>query len=84
MKDLLLALPGGRETQGARYGLTPAYMAYRVGSGPRLLGTRLPQGRRADAGGLRRVRRRGRPGGLLPADFGRVPPEGLSGHCVRL
>lgn len=49
MKELLLALPAGRETQGAAFGLTPAHMAYRVGLGPRLLGTRLPQGLR---GGL--------------------------------
>lgn len=42
MKELLLALPAGRGTQGGRYGLSPAYMAYRVGAGPRLLGVRLP------------------------------------------
>ena len=49
MKELLLALPAGRDTLGAKYGLTPAHMAYRVGPGPSLLGTRLPQGLR---GGL--------------------------------
>lgn len=49
MKELLLALPAGRDTQGERFGLTPAHMAYRVGEGPKLLGTRLPPGLR---GGL--------------------------------
>ena len=44
MKELLLALPAGRETGGKRFGLVPAHMAYRVGPGPRLLGIRLPQG----------------------------------------
>lgn len=42
MNELLLALPAGRDTQGGHYGLSPAHMAYRVGSGPRLLGVRLP------------------------------------------
>lgn len=42
MKELLLALPAGRATQGGAFGLTPAHMAYRVGLGPRLLGARLP------------------------------------------
>ena len=68
MKDLLLALPGGRETQGARYGLTPAYMAYRVGSGPRLLGTRLPQGLR---------------GGLMQVDCAGFDGEGDPVDCCR-
>ena len=36
MKELLLALPAGRETGGKRFGLVPAHMAYRVGPGPRL------------------------------------------------
>lgn len=49
MKELLLALPAGRETRGRSYGLTPAHMAYRIGPGPKLLGIRLPQGLR---GGL--------------------------------
>ena len=49
MKELLLALPAGRSTQGERFGLTSAHMAYRVGLGPQLLGTRLPDGLR---GGL--------------------------------
>lgn len=49
MKELLLALPAGRETGGRGFGLVPAHMAYRIGPGPRLLGIRLPQGLR---GGL--------------------------------
>lgn len=49
MKELLLALPAGRETGGRSFGLAPAHMAYRIGPGPRLLGIRLPQGLR---GGL--------------------------------
>ena len=52
MKELLLALPAGRETQGRSIGLTPAHMAYRVGPGPKLLGIRLPQNLR---GGLMQV-----------------------------
>ena len=52
MKELLLALPAGQETQGGAFGLTPAYMAYRVGLGPRLLGARLPDALR---GGLMQV-----------------------------
>ncbi len=46
MKELLLALPAGRETGGRSCGLTPAHMAYRIGAGPKLLGIRLPQGLR--------------------------------------
>ena len=49
MKELLLALPAGRETGGRSFGLAPAHMAYRIGPGPRLLGIQLPQGLR---GGL--------------------------------
>ena len=49
MKELLLALPAGRDTRGRDYGLIPAHMAYRVGDGPKLLGIQLPQGLR---GGL--------------------------------
>ena len=49
MKELLLALPAGRDTRGRDFGLTPAHMAYRVGPGPRLLGARLSPGAR---GGL--------------------------------
>lgn len=52
MKELLLALPAGRETRGRDFGLTPAHMAYRVGPGPKLLGIRLPQTLR---GGLMQV-----------------------------
>ena len=52
MKELLLALPAGRETGGRAFGLTPAHMAYRVGAGPKLLGIRLPQALR---GGLMQV-----------------------------
>lgn len=43
MKELLLALPAGAARPSPDYGLTPAYMAYRVGPGPRLLGARLPR-----------------------------------------
>ena len=46
MKELLLALPTRGSTEGDKFGLTPAHMAYRVGPGPRLLGTRLPVGLR--------------------------------------
>lgn len=49
MKELLLALPAGRDTRGRDFGLTPCHMAYRVGPGPRLLGARLSPGAR---GGL--------------------------------
>ena len=49
MKELLLALPAGRDTRGREFGLTPCHMAYRVGPGPRLLGARLSPGVR---GGL--------------------------------
>ena len=52
MKELLLALPAGRTTQGGVFGLTPAHMAYRVGLGPKLLGARLPDGLR---GGLMQI-----------------------------
>ena len=49
MKELLLALPAGRDTRGREFGLIPCHMAYRVGPGPRLLGARLSPGAR---GGL--------------------------------
>lgn len=52
MKELLLALPAGRESRGRDYGLTPAHMAYRIGPGPRLLGARLPPSVR---GGLMQI-----------------------------
>lgn len=41
MTEVLLALPAGRGSRGDRWGLTPAHMAYRVGPGPRLMGSRL-------------------------------------------
>ena len=68
MKELLLALPGGRETCGGRFGLTPAHMAYRIGPGPRLLGTRLPQGLR---------------GGLMQVDCAGFDGEGDPVGCCR-
>ena len=40
--DLLLALPAGHTAPPTRYGLLSAHMAYRIGSGPLLLGIRLP------------------------------------------
>lgn len=46
MKEVLLALPAGRQTRSGRWGLIPAHMAYRVGPGPRLMGSRLPGGLR--------------------------------------
>ena len=52
MKELLLALPAGRESRGRDFGLTPAHMAYRIGPGPRLLGARLPPSVR---GGLMQI-----------------------------
>ncbi len=52
MKELMLALPAGREIRGREFGLAPAHMAYRVGAGPKLLGIRLPQELR---GGLMQV-----------------------------
>ena len=42
MEELLLALPAGQEHPAGPYGLVPAHMAYRIGSGPRLLGAQLP------------------------------------------
>lgn len=38
MMELLLALPAGKPLPPNKYSLTPAHMAYRVGTGPRLLG----------------------------------------------
>lgn len=52
MEELLLALPAGQESRGGQFGLTPAHMAYRIGSGPRLLGIQLPASLR---GGLMMV-----------------------------
>ena len=68
MKELLLALPAGRDTQGGRYGLIPAHMAYRVGQGPRLLGARL----------LQEVR-----GGLMQVDCAGFGGEGDPVPCCR-
>ena len=68
MKELLLALPAGRETQGGRYGLIPAHMAYRVGPGPRLLGKRLPPELR---------------GGLMQLDCAGFSGEGDPVPCCR-
>ena len=65
MKELLLALPAGVSTEGKNFGLTPAYMAYRVGPGPRLLGTRLPAGLR---GGVMQLDCAGFDGGGDPVD----------------
>ena len=68
MKELLLALPAGRETQGGAFGLTPAHMAYRVGLGPKLLGARLPQGLH---------------GGLMQIDCAGFDGEGDPVGCCR-
>ena len=76
MKELLLALPAGRETGGKRFGLVPAHMAYRVGPGPRLLGIRLPQGLR---GGLMQVDCAGFDGGGDPVGCCRQ----ILGECRR-
>ena len=76
MKELLLALPAGRETQGRSIGLTPAHMAYRVGPGPKLLGIRLPQNLR---GGLMQVDCAGFDGGGDPVGCCRQ----ILGECRR-
>ena len=76
MKELLLALPAGRETQGAAFGLTPAHMAYRVGLGPKLLGARLPQGLH---GGLMQLDCAGFDGAGAPVDCCRQ----ILGECRR-
>lgn len=68
MKELLLALPAGRETQGADYGLIPAHMAYRVGDGPCLLGARIPPELR---------------GGLMQLDCAGFGGEGDPLNCCR-
>lgn len=41
MKELLYALPGGMNTDCARWGLTPAHMTYRIVPGPKLIGVGL-------------------------------------------
>ena len=76
MKELLLALPAGRETRGREFGLIPAHMAYRIGPGPRLLGIRLPQGLR---GGLMQVDCAGFDGAGNPVDCCRQ----ILGECRR-
>ncbi len=76
MKELLMALPAGQETQGRNYGLTPAHMAYRVGPGPKLLGIRLPQNLR---GGLMQVDCAGFDGGGDPVGCCRQ----ILGECRR-
>ena len=76
MKELLLALPAGRETRGRAFGLAPAHMAYRVGPGPKLLGIRLPQGLR---GGLMQVDCAGFDGGGDPVGCCRQ----ILGECRR-
>lgn len=68
MKELLLALPAGQETQGRAFGLAPAHIAYRVGPGPKLLGIRLPQGLR---------------GGLMLVDCDGFGGEGDPVGCCR-
>ena len=68
MKELLLALPAGRETRGRSFGLAPAHMAYRVGVGPKLLGIQLPQGLR---------------GGLMQVDCAGFDGEGDPVGCCR-
>lgn len=68
MKELLLALPAGRESRGRDFGLTPAHMAYRIGPGPRLLGARLPPGLR---------------GGLMQIDCAGFDGEGDPVPCCR-
>lgn len=76
MKELLLALPAGRESRGRDYGLTPAHMAYRVGQGPRLLGARLPPELR---GGLMQLDCAGFEGGGDPVPCCRQ----ILGECRR-
>lgn len=76
MKELLLALPAGRETRAREFGLVPAHMAYRVGPGPRLLGIQLPQGLR---GGLMQVDCAGFDGGGDPVGCCRQ----ILGECRR-
>ena len=76
MKELLLALPAGVSTEGERFGLTRAHMAYRVGPGPRLLGTRLTAGLR---GGVMHLDCAGFDGGGDPVDCCRR----ILGECRR-
>ena len=67
MKELLLALPAGRDAP-PRPGLTPAHMAYRIGPGPALLGVQLPIGLR---------------GGLMQLDAAGFDGEGDPVPCCR-
>ena len=81
MKELLLALPtgglpAGMGAGGESFGLTRAHMAYRVGPGPRLLGTRLPEGLR---GGVMQLDCAGFDGGGDPVDCCRQ----ILGECRR-
>ena len=68
MKELLLALPAGADAGGERFGLTPAHMAYRVGPGPKLLGTRLPEDLR---------------GGVMQLDCAGFDGDGDPSDCCR-
>ena len=81
MKELLLALPAGGlsagvSIEGEGFGLTPAYMAYRVGPGPRLLGARLPDALR---GGVMQLDCAGFDGGGDPVECCRR----ILGECRR-
>ena len=76
MKELLLALPVGRRIGVEDFGLIPAYMAYRVGPGPKLLGVRLPDALR---GGVMHLDCAGFDGGGDPVDCCRQ----ILGECRR-
>ena len=76
MKELLLALPAGMSTEGEKFGLIRACMAYRVGPGPRLLGARLPAGLR---GGVMQLDCAGFDGDGDPVDCCRQ----ILGECRR-
>lgn len=68
MEELLLALPAGQENRGGRFGLLPAHMAYRIGTGPRLLGIQLPASLR---------------GGLMMVDCRDFDGQGDPAGCCR-
>ena len=68
MKELILALPAGQETRGRSFGLIPAHLAYRVGTGPKLLGIQLPPGLR---------------GGMMQVDCAGFDGEGDPVGCCR-
>lgn len=76
MTELLLALPAGGRTEGENFGLIRAHMAYRVGLGLRLLGTRLPAGLR---GGVMQLDCAGFDGNGDPVDCCRQ----ILGECRR-